>query len=111
MRSDFSLYINIHEGATPRGWFVSEVLRGDRRTTHGTRDGFQSPRDFGGGCKVDQKRSERRGALLLSLLSAAPALPTGAGGCVNRPYHVQKVLRTIPVAFDDRQKKLIGLWE
>ena len=35
------------EGANPRGWFVSEVLGGDRRTTHGTRDGFQSPKTFG----------------------------------------------------------------
>ena len=35
------------EGVTPRGWFVSEVLGGDRRTTHGTRDGFQSPKTLG----------------------------------------------------------------
>ena len=71
---------------------------------------FLISQDLGGGWKVDQKRSEKRGALLLSLLSAALALPTDAGGCVNRPYHVQKVLRIIPVASSDkRQKKLIGL--
>ena len=35
------------EGAIPREWFVSEVLHGgDRRTTHGTRDDFQSPKTF-----------------------------------------------------------------
>ena len=34
-----------------------------------------------------------------------PPLPTGADRCGNRPYHVQKVLRTIPVAADNRQKK------
>ena len=36
------------EGATPRGWFVSEVLGAtEGRTTHGTRDGFHSPKTFG----------------------------------------------------------------
>ena len=33
-----------------------------------------------------------------------PPLPTAAGGCVNRPHRVQRVLRTIPVAADNRQK-------
>ena len=63
-----------------------------------TRDPGRFPifQDFGEGWKVDQKRSEKRGALLLSLLSDAPVLPTGAGECVNRPYHVQNVLRTHP---------------
>ena len=35
------------KGVTSRGWFVSEVQGGDRRTTHGTRDGFQSPNTWG----------------------------------------------------------------
>ena len=58
---------------------------------------------------MDQKGTEKRGAWLLSLPSDDSALPTGAGGCVNRPYHVQKVLRTIPVANDNKPKKNDGL--
>ena len=51
----------------------------------------------------ETEREDR--AWLLSLLSAALALPTDAGGCVNRPYHVQKVLRTIPVVSANTQTK------
>ena len=57
---------------------------------------------------MKQKGSEKGGAWLLSLLSDAPALPTGAGGLVNRPDHVRKVLRTIPVV-TDKPKKTDGL--
>ena len=70
---------------------------------------FPISQDFGGGWKVDQKRSETREVWLLRLLSDTPPLSTGVGGCVNRPYHVQKVLRNIPVAYDNRQK-MIELW-
>ena len=46
----------VYKGVTPRGWFVSGVQGGDRRTTHGTRDGFQSPKTLGEVGKVGQNR-------------------------------------------------------
>ena len=65
---------------------------------------FPISQDFGGGWTVDPKGTETRGAWLLRLLFDAPLLPAGVGGCVYRPYHVEKVLRTIPVASNNRQK-------
>ena len=74
-------------------------------TQHETRDGFQSPKTLweAGRWWI---RNEVRGKGLGSSLSSSddPPLPTGAGGCLNRPYRVQKVLRTIPVATDNIQK-------
>ena len=78
---------------------------GNRRTTHGTRDGFQFSQDGVGGWKRWIRNEVRGEGLDSSLFSDDHSpLPTGADECVNRPYRVQKVLRTIPVAADNRQK-------
>ena len=86
------------DGSYQRFW-------GNRMTTHETRDGFQSPKTLwvGRWWIRNEVRGEGFGFSLSS--SDDPPLPTGAGGCVNRSYRVQKVLRTIPVSTDNRQKK------
>ena len=98
------------EDAIPREWFVSEVLHGgDRRTTHGTRDDFQSPKTFGEVETRSRKQSGKKGAWLLLLLTAPPVgRLERAGVCVNRPNHVQKVLGTVLVVADDKQKTPIS---
>ena len=57
-------------------------LGGDRRTTHGTREGFQSPKTLGE-FGFESIKNEVKGEGLGSSLSflRRPLLPTGAGGC------------------------------
>ena len=59
------------KGVTSRGWFVSEVLGGDQRTTHGTWDGFQSPKTFGEVVRWIRNRVRREG-LRSSVFSPTP---------------------------------------
>ena len=47
MKQNENIVKHNNKGVTPRRWSVSKVLGGDRRTTHGIRDGFQSPKTFG----------------------------------------------------------------
>ena len=61
------------EGATPRGWFVSEVLgaTGGRNTRPGTV--FNLPKLLGRLERKFREQSGKRGAWLLLLLAAPPA--------------------------------------
>ena len=76
----FSILFKKHKGATPRGWFVSEVLGGDWRTTHGTRDGFETPNTMGesGRWIINEVKGEGLGSTFN--FHRRPPLPTGAGG-------------------------------
>ena len=77
----FPILFKKHKGATPRGWFVSEVLGGDWRTTDGTRDGFKTPTTLGESGRWIRNEVKGGGLGLALAFCRRPPLPTGAGGC------------------------------
>ena len=92
------------KGVTPRGWFESEVLG---RPEDGTRDSGRVPisQDLWGGWKGGSRRRVARGGSSLILLpTTRRSVDSSWRVLKNRPNHVQKVLGTIPVLSDDKEK-------
>ena len=72
--------------------------------THGTRDGFQSPKTFEEvGKEVLGTKWQERG-LAPPLAHRPSGRETGAGGRKNRPNHAQNGLVIFPVLTDNKQK-------
>ena len=96
-----------YKGATPQGWFVfSSLFRG---TTGGRHSGpgtvSNLPRLRG---RLDGWiRTGVRG-LALHSLPRRRALTDRRVRVGDRPYHIQKVLRTIPVVTDNKKKTPIS---
>ena len=78
---------------------------GDRRTARGTWVGFQSPKTFGEvGKEVLGEEWQEGGPSLLLLPTARRSVDWSGRVFKNRPNHVQKVLGTIPVLSDNKEK-------